>query len=420
MAFTDETRIFVRAGKGGDGSQSFHSEPYKPRGGPDGGDGGKGGSVVLEVSRREHDLSWLARHPHQRGEDGKGGARANRTGRDAEDLVIPVPNGTVVSDERGFVADLVGEGVRVVIAHGGRGGRGNKSLAGPRDRNPAHGEKGESGEEHTIELELRTIADVGLVGLPSAGKSTLLSKLTAATPKIADYPFTTLSPNVGVAGEEDERWVLADVPGLIEGAHEGRGLGHQFLRHVSRCPALVAVVDVTTLDPIEDLRVLRAELEAYDPALADRPTLVAATHVDLIDEDTRAMYLDALREEGVGEVIPVSGITGEGVELLAARLSTLVSRGQEAQEDVEPPMVVLRPGRDPFSVAKEHRGYRVSGRRVERWVEDIDLEDMRELAELQKKLVKEGVERRLAEAGAERGDSVMIGKMEFEFYPDEE
>ncbi len=416
MGFVDETTIWVSAGKGGNGCVSFHSEPYKPRGGPDGGDGGAGGSVVLEVSRGARDLSWLARHPHQRATHGTSGSRANKTGAGAKDLVIEVPDGTVVHDERGFIADLVGEGSKVIVARGGRGGRGNATLSGPRNRAPREAQPGESGEEHAVELELRTIADIGLVGLPSAGKSTLLGALTAARPKIGAYPFTTLTPNVGVT-EGDERFVLADVPGLIEGAHEGKGLGHRFLRHVSRCPALACVVDLTAPDPVADVRAVREELRAYDPPLAERPTLIVATHRDLVDAETADLVADDLRSEG--EVFLVSGTTGQGIEGLAARLADLVAEG-EVGRVYEPAAVVIRPGRETFAVKRDGKRFRVTGRVVDRWITETDLDDPKAVVALQAKLVKEGVEKELAAAGARRGDEVVIGGREFEFIPEEE
>ncbi|MEX0992199.1 MAG: GTPase ObgE [Actinomycetota bacterium] len=416
MGFVDETTIWVTAGNGGKGCVSFHSEPYKPRGGPDGGDGGGGASVVLEVSRGARDLSWLARHPHQRATNGTSGSGSNRTGASAKDLVVEVPDGTVVRDERGFVADLVGEGSRVIVARGGRGGRGNAALSGPRNRAPREAQPGEAGERRTVELELRTIADVGLVGLPSAGKSTLLAALTAATPKIGAYPFTTLTPNVGVT-EGDERFVLADVPGLIEGAHEGKGLGHRFLRHVTRCPALACVVDLTAPDPVADVKALREELRAFDPALAERPTLIVATHRDLVDAETADLVADDLRSEG--EVFLVSGTTGQGVEGLAARLSDLVAEGELGRVH-EPVAVVMRPGRETFAVKRAGDRYRVTGARVERWVAETDLDDPKSVIALQAKLVKEGVEKKLAAAGARRGDEVEIGGSAFEFIPEEE
>ena len=263
VAFVDEATVKVLAGKGGDGSVSLHSEPFKPRGGPDGGNGGDGGSVVLEVSTGVHDLGWLADHPHQRAEPGKPGRSSRRHGASGADLVIPVPDGTVAFDDEGLLADLVG---RRVPCRGrpGRAGRPRERRArrargtGSRGR-PSRARRG---EERRLRIELRTVADVGLVGLPNAGKSTLLGRLTAAKPKVANYPFTTLSPNLGVAGADDDRFVVADVPGLIEGAHRGKGLGHRFLRHVVRCRALVLVVDLSMDDPAADLATLRAELEA--------------------------------------------------------------------------------------------------------------------------------------------------------------
>ncbi|HEV2950668.1 MAG TPA: GTPase ObgE, partial [Actinomycetota bacterium] len=259
MTFVDAVDVEVRAGRGGDGSASMGSEPYKPKGGPDGGDGGRGGDVVFRASRSLHDLAWFADHPHLRAEQGKAGARARRDGAKGKDLVVVVPDGTVVSDEQGLLADLVGEGSEAVVAQGGRGGRGNVRFAGPRNRLPRTAESGEEGEERQLHLELRTVADLGLVGLPNAGKSTLLSRLTAATPKIADYPFTTLTPNLGVAQAGDERFVVADIPGLVEGAHEGKGLGDRFLRHVTRCRALVLVVELSSSNPAADLETVRAE-----------------------------------------------------------------------------------------------------------------------------------------------------------------
>ena len=225
MAFVDEVDVEVRAGRGGDGSASMRSEPFTPRGGPDGGDGGRGGDVVFRATRNVHDLSWLADHPHLRAEAGVAGSRARRDGAGGKDLVVDVPDGTVVADEDGLLADLVGEGSQAVVARGGRGGRGNLRFVNARNRVPRTAEAGEAGEERGVHVELRTVADVGLVGLPNAGKSTLLSQLTAATPRIADYPFTTITPNLGVADAGEERFVVADIPGLVAGAHEGKGLG---------------------------------------------------------------------------------------------------------------------------------------------------------------------------------------------------
>lgn len=411
--FVDEATIFVRAGRGGDGSAHFHREKYRPMGGPDGGDGGRGGDVILEVSEEVFDLSFLARNPHQRAEDGEPGEGNRRRGRDGAEVVVRVPDGTFVAEERGPVADLVGAGTRVVAATGGRGGRGNASLASPRNRNPRTAERGEAGDERTLDLDLRLVADVGLVGLPNAGKSTLLSRLTAARPKIAEYPFTTLSPNLGVAGDGDRRYVLADVPGLIEGAHRGRGLGDRFLRHVSRCRALLYVVDLAGTDPAADLASVRREIEAFDPELAGRPAIVAATKTDLLSESESEGRAAGLRKHL--DTIAVSGVTGAGVEALTRRLTELVEASPAVARR---PHVVLRPGREPFTVRRDGERFRVEGRLVERWVGETDLEDPRAVVKLQERLRKEGVEDRLSALGARRGDEVLIAGRSFEFIPD--
>ena len=407
MAFVDETTVFARGGRGGNGAATLHSEPYKPLGGPDGGSGGPGGSVILEVSGHARDLSSLADHPHQAAADGVGGRKAKRDGAAGKDLMIPVPDGTVVYDEHGLLADLVGEGSRAVVARGGRGGRGNVALASARDRVPRRAEAGEAGEDRRLRVELHTVADVGLVGLPNAGKSTLLSRLTAARPKIADYPFTTLTPNLGVAGGDDARFVVADIPGLIEGASEGRGLGHRFLRHVVRCRALVLVVDLSSPDPAADLAVLREELAAYDEALAARPAIVVGTKSDLVDDPEPV-------EHGA---LVVSAMTGDGVEELDSRLGVLAERAAAAAPERRP-HVVLRPGRPRFTISREGAGYRVTGRDVERWALEVDLEDEDEVRRLQRRLIREGVERQLAAAGARRGDEVLIADKAFEFLPE--
>ena len=411
MAFVDEVSVFARAGRGGHGSASILREPYKPRGGPDGGDGGQGGDVVFEIDPGLRDLSWLADHPHLRAADGGPGRSRNRTGADGADLVIRVPDGTRVADERGLVADLVGAGARAIVARGGRGGRGNAALAGPRNRVPRMAEAGEEGEERRLEVELRIVADVGLVGLPNAGKSTLLSRLTAARPKIADYPFTTLTPNLGVAGEE-ERFVVADIPGLVEGAHEGRGLGDRFLRHVTRCRALVMVVDLSAPDPRADLATVLAELEAYDADLAARSRVVAGTKADLVE------YPGAMAARLGPDVVAVSGLTGEGLDELTERMAALSQRAAATAEEREP-LVVLRPTRPRFVVKREGERFRVVGRGVERWVAETDFDDPRAVEGLQRRLIREGVERELTRAGAHRGDEVVIGDRAFDFLPGE-
>jgi GTP-binding protein len=411
--FVDEAVVFVRGGRGGPGAASFHREKYRPKGGPDGGNGGRGGDVVMEVSPDLFDLSLLARNPHQRAEDGDRGHGDNRHGRDGGDLVLPVPDGTVVNDERGLVADLVGAGARAVVARGGRGGRGNAALTSPRNRAPRTAERGEPGEEHRMELELRLVADVGLVGLPNAGKSTLLSRLTAARPKVADYPFTTLAPNLGVAGGEEGRFVVADVPGLVEGAHAGKGLGDRFLRHVSRCRALAYVVDISAEDPASDLDAVKAEVAAFDPDLAERPWIVVATKRDLVSPEDLERRVAGVP---VSEVVMVSGVTGEGLDDLGQRLARLAA---ETPAPARQAHVVLRPARDAFVVRRAGERFEVEGQQVERWVRDTDLEDPGQVARLQDRLRKAGVERRLAEVGARRGDEVVIAGHTFEFFPEE-
>jgi GTPase len=413
MAFVDEITVFAKGGRGGNGSASMHSEPYKPLGGPDGGNGGPGGSVVFEVSSRARDLSWLADHPHLRADDGVAGRKSKRDGAVGKDVVITVPDGTIVFDERGLVADLVGEGTRAVVARGGRGGRGNVALASGRNRVPKSAEQGEEGDDRRLRVELRTVADVGLVGLPNAGKSTLLARLTAAHPKIADYPFTTLTPNLGVAGGEQDRFVVADIPGLVEGAAEGKGLGHRFLRHIVRCRSLVMVVDLSAPDPSDDLATLLRELAAYDPALAERHAVVVGSKADLVDEPAAAAA--ALGPDALA----VSAMTGEGVEALVARLGMLAEEAVATAPE-RTPYVVLRPARPSFAIERDGRRFHVSGRTVERWVADTDMDDEQAIEALQRKLIKEGVERRLAEAGARRGDEVVIGGIAFDFIPEEE
>jgi len=387
-------------------------EPFKPRGGPEGGDGGRGGDVVFEASSGVRDLSALADRPHLHAEDGKPGGGSRRTGASGADLVIQVPEGTMVFDQTGLIADLVGEGPRAVVARGGRGGRGNVSLASDRNRLPRTAEAGESGEDRKVSVELRVVADVGLVGLPNAGKSTLLGRLTAARPKIAPYPFTTLQPNLGVA-ERDRRFVVADVPGLVEGAHEGKGLGHRFLRHLDRTRALVVVVDLSRHDPAADLQTVRGELAAHDPGLATRPWIVVGTKADLVDGAEAAAFTLA------PDSLAVSGLTGEGIDRLADRVAELVEMASRDKEDRQP-FVVLRPARLPFVVRKEGAGFRVVGRAVERWVAETDFEDPRKVVQLQKRLAKEGVEKQLAALGARRGDEVLIGERAFEFLPEKE
>ena len=333
--FVDRVKIFVKAGDGGRGCVSFRREAYVPRGGPDGGVGGKGGDVVLQAVSHHNTLLPLRYHTEHRAERGEHGGPGNRTGRSGTDLVVSVPPGTIARDEASseMIGEVLFEGDRLVLARGGRGGRGNRSFLSNSNRAPREAEPGEEGQERWLRLELRLIADVGLLGMPNAGKSTLLSRISAARPKIADYPFTTLSPVLGVVEVDDRTFVAADIPGIIEGAHAGAGLGLEFLRHVERTRALLVVVDASGTsgrDPVADLLAVREEVARFDPALLDRPQLLAATKRDAVaDPDP----LPALREAAAGlglQTLPVSAATGEGLARLKQGLLGLIDAAQPA------------------------------------------------------------------------------------------
>jgi GTP-binding protein len=336
--FIDYARIHVKAGDGGNGCVSFRREKFVPKGGPDGGDGGDGGSVVFRGDEGLHTLVDFRYRRHLRARRGAHGQGSNRAGRSAPDLVVPVPVGTVVRDvETGdLLGDLTEHGQVVVVAKGGRGGRGNARFATATRRAPRHAEPGGKGEERALTLELRLLADVGLVGLPNAGKSTLLSRISAARPKIADYPFTTLHPHLGVVRVDDgASFVAADIPGLIEGAHRGAGLGHRFLRHVTRTRVLVVVLDAASSDPLADYATVRSELSAYDPRLADLPHLVAANKIDIPTAIARAGEVrSALGARGV-EVVPISAATGHGVDTLVRTVWRLLQHapGRASERD---------------------------------------------------------------------------------------
>jgi GTP-binding protein len=325
--FVDEVDIHVIAGSGGNGCLSFRREKYVPRGGPDGGDGGAGGSVYVVAVPTKNTLIDFRFHPDFKARRGRHGQGANRTGQTAPDLEIPVPIGTLVHDKDAeglrLLADLSGEGDRVLVARGGRGGRGNARFVSSTNRAPRRIEPGEAGEEKFLHLELKLLADVGLVGFPNAGKSTLISRVSAAHPKIADYPFTTLTPNLGVVTLSDDRsFVVADVPGLIEGAHEGHGLGDRFLRHVERTKVLIHLVDVSSAsgrDPVEDFDTIERELRLFDPAVAAKPQIVAANKIDALDDPARLERLKRHVKAKKLQLIPVSGVRGDGLaELLEA------------------------------------------------------------------------------------------------------
>src|SRR5918995_7378585 len=426
--FVDRVTLHVSAGRGGNGVASVHREKFKPLGGPDGGNGGPGGSVILRVDPDVTTLLDYHHSPKRRAEPGGHGAGGRRNGTHGSDLVLPVPDGTVVSRPNGeVIADLVGVGTELVIAQGGRGGLGNAALASATRKAPGFALLGEPGDEIEVVLELKVVADVGLVGFPSAGKSSLIAAISRARPKIADYPFTTLVPNLGVVRAGDTTFTVADVPGLIEGAADGRGLGHDFLRHIERCAALVHVIDCATYlpgrDPVSDLEVIEAELTAHG-GLEDRPRVIALNKVDVPDAAELA-ELAASELSGRGwPVFRISTKTGEGLPALTFALAELVAARRAAAPPPAPPRIVLRPepvsGQGDFTVAQEGEVWRVRGAKPERWVAQTDFGNAEAVGYLADRLNRIGIEDRLLELGARAGDAVAIGGADavvFDFAP---
>ncbi|MFI7284462.1 GTPase ObgE [Micromonospora chersina] len=423
--FVDRVVLHMQAGDGGHGCVSIHREKFKPFGGPDGGNGGHGGSVSLVVDPQVTTLLDFHFRPHMKAENGKGGAGSNRDGANGHDLIIKVPNGTVVQTLDGEVlADLVGAGTTFEAARGGRGGRGNASLANARRKAPGFAELGEPGDRLDVVLELKSVADVGLVGFPSAGKSSLISVISAAKPKIADYPFTTLVPNLGVVRVDNHTFTVADVPGLIPGAATGRGLGLEFLRHVERCAVLVHVVDTATLepgrDPLADIDAIESELTQYG-GLADRPRLVALNKIDVPDgRDLADIVRPDLEARGF-RVFDVSTATREGLRELMYAMAELVDQSRRAAPPAEPTRIVIRPKAVDdagFTIEAEEDGsYTVRGNRPERWVKQTNFDNDEAVGFLADRLARLGVEEKLAKAGAQAGDLVRIGDREFDWQP---
>jgi len=405
-AFVDQVQVNLRGGDGGAGAMSFRREAHVPKGGPDGGDGGSGGDVVLVADRNVASLLAYRDHPHRRAESGRHGAGGKRHGSKGPDLVVAVPEGTVVRSRDGeLLADLVQHGTRYVAARGGRGGRGNARFLSNARRAPGFAEQGEYGEERWLRLEVKLLADAALVGFPNAGKSTLIAAVSAAKPKIADYPFTTLVPNLGVVRARDHEFVLADIPGLVEGASEGRGLGHEFLRHVERARVLVILLDLASVDgrsAAEQEAILCDELGRYRPELLERPRLVVGNKADVaVDHD-----FGGLR---------ISAVTRRGLDELVGRIGTLVDAARATEPEPEG-VVVLRPEETGFSVLRDDDGaYRVSGRAAERVVAMADLTNAEALAYVHERFRRMGVERALARAGARDGDVVRIADIELEY-----
>jgi GTP-binding protein len=412
-AFVDEAQLHVKAGNGGAGAVSFRRESHVPRGGPDGGDGASGGDVWLVADHDVASLLGFRDHPHRAGGDGRHGQGRARHGAAGADIVVPVPEGTIVKSLDGeLLVDLAVAGDRWMAARGGQGGKGNARFLSNSRRAPSFAEQGEHGEEHWLNLELKLMADVALIGFPNAGKSTLISRISAAKPKIADYPFTTLEPNLGVVRDRGDRnvysdLVVADIPGLIEGAAEGKGLGHRFLRHVERARVLVVLLDLAAADgtpPERQLEVLLAELGRYRPELLERPRIEVGSKADV-----------AMAEWDGGTV---AATTGEGLAVLVGKMFDLVRSARKA-EPVEGGTILHRPNAEGVRVDRtDDGGFVVRGRPAERAVAVNDLTNAQALAYVQGRLRRLGVDRALARAGARQGDLVRVGGFTFEYTPD--
>jgi len=416
--FLDEVEITVRSGKGGDGMVHFLRERYMPRGGPDGGDGGRGGSVVLEVDPSMRTLHTFRFKKQFVADDGRPGGPNQRSGRSAEDLLLRVPPGTLVVDSATglVVGDLTEIGQSLEVVRGGRGGRGNQHFANSRNQAPRVAEKGEPGQEKKLRLELKLIADIGIVGVPNAGKSTLLAALTNATPKIASYPFTTLLPNLGVAALDDETsLVLADIPGLIEGAHEGKGLGHDFLRHIQRTRVLVHLLDGLAEDPLADFSQINSELALFDPALAGKPQIVALNKIDLPDVQARWPEIERdLKQQGYTPMA-ISAATGQDVRKLLGRAAQQLAELPAMSAEEQTPLYT--PALDPrqFHVEREGSAWRLSGATLERAAAMTYWEHDQSVRRFQRLLQRLGVDVTLREAGVKSGDNVRIGEYELEW-----
>lgn len=425
VQFLDEARIFVKSGNGGDGMVSFRREKYVPNGGPNGGDGGKGGDIVFVANPKINTLRHFARQVHFRAEHGNRGGAGMKTGATAPDLVIEVPVGTLIRDgDQRLIADLARPDQRVVVLKGGRGGRGNTHFKSSTNQAPRVAEKGEPGDEKWLYLELKLVADVGIVGVPNAGKSTLLSVVSNAKPRIANYPFTTLVPNLGVVYIGYEEMVVADIPGLVEGAHQGVGLGHDFLRHVQRTRVLVHLLDGTADYPLADFHQINTELVLFDERLQSRPTIVVVNKMDMPDaQEAWPILQEELRELG-HEPVAISAVTNQGVEDLMKKVFEMlqlvknedpISFEDEISED-EMPVYEMKEDETFFSVAQVGQGiYQVSGKRIERaaamtyW----DYDDA--LNRFQRILEAMGVSQALEDAGVQSGDTVYIGDLELEW-----
>jgi len=416
--FFDEAKIYVKGGDGGNGCVSFRREKYVPFGGPNGGDGGKGGDVYLVVNPHLNTLVAFKRQRHFKAQRGGHGRGKNQTGRSGQDLVIEVPPGTVVRDAKTgeFIADLTEPGQKVLVARGGRGGRGNAAFATPTNQAPRIAERGEPGQERWLHLELKLIADVGIVGVPNAGKSTLLAAVSAARPKIADYPFTTLEPNLGVVAlDEATSFVMADIPGLIEGASRGAGLGHTFLRHIERTRLIVHLLDGASPNPLRDYETINEELALFDEKLAAKPQLVVLNKIDL--PQAQAIW-PAVKEaiEARGKpILSISALTGQGVREMLGRVAEML-KALPRKEIALPEAKVLRPREEEaFTIVREDGAWRVRGAKVERLAAMTNWDLDEAVQRFHRIITRMGVTMALREAGVQIGDTVRIGKVELEW-----
>ena len=415
--FIDQAKIHVKSGDGGNGMVNFRREKFVPQGGPAGGDGGHGGNVIISVSENANTLLDLRYRRHHKAERGENGGINDMHGKDGADRHIEVPAGTVIYDDITGqpLADMTASGQTVIIVKGGRGGRGNARFATSVQQAPTFAEQGEPGEEKSLRLELKLIADVGLVGFPNSGKSTLLAQVSAARPKIADYPFTTLVPNLGVVQVDDHSFVMADIPGLIEGAHQGQGLGHEFLRHIERTRLLVHMIDAAGCDgrePLEDFHAINRELELYTPELAERPQIVVLNKMDLSDAEDRKEQLEQVLTALGYSVFCVSAATGQGVrELLRATYALMQTVPKPAPVVIPEIMEEIK----PLTISRDNEVYVVTGSWIERRIAMTDMGNADAVRRLQRACRRFGIFDALRAAGIQEGDTVRIRKVEFDF-----
>lgn len=421
--FIDRARIFVQSGKGGDGMSSFRREKFVPKGGPDGGDGGHGGNVVLVADRNVNTLVDFRFRRLFKAKPGGKGQGANCYGRNAEDLLITVPLGTIVKDEESgqIIADLSHDGQQAIVAKGGRGGRGNWHFRSSSNRTPTFAERGEPGEERWLRLELKVLADIGLLGYPSVGKSSILRKVSAAQPEVAAYHFTTLNPILGVVDLSDHRsFVMADIPGLIEGASEGVGLGHDFLRHIERTKILVHVLDVSGMegrDPIEDYEKINEELRKYSEKLSRKKQIIAANKIDMLGDSDNLERLKAYMDERGQEVYPICAMTGEGLEVLLERLWDLLETYVEEPEEIAEEVVYKAQDKPDFEVKRADDGaFVITGPRIEKLVAMTNFDDDQSLRRFQRIWRYMELDKLLKEKGIHDGNTVRICEMEFEYH----